>query len=904
MSDNSSRKVCNATASRTSKTETETETMFRNGHASEALGALPTRFRRVTQDDSFGLMAKLKFLQTLENSSSPIHKELLSVLMNDKRMKMTLNRCTNNQLIEHYFVTIQCHNDDVLIKYGKQFGLPRGCHVLWVPGHPVRHIAGFLPKYDNAALDNPDSDEMIKAVKQAPYGSDLFASLKLSGSLGMLTAYALPGHGGVCYTAFSKNSACMTNTYVRDITAMFEKVIGDDPTIPTRMLSMGIPTLCAEVMLPTDQVHGACVSDGGGVVVTAGFAPHDAHHMCPPNPRWRDLAEELGFDISPGVHLPLSDEASRHRLMGLLARLSAERDSITLGLVEQILGTDMEVHRRILGDVLEGLVLILTRPDGTRVIVKFKCVNYVWRTMALRNLMKAFADGDRGAVSRPALEKFALKFAHRWCSSVEGKRLVVNAICGVMLAWVDDDGWLRSELLPQQEHTGVACHILAADLYDRHPASFERYYDPSSVYMTMDGPSAAPSAAPFARVIIITGPLASGKTILGELLAKLIGLGATSHVDGDNVSRTDGGNINVTPHLGKMRASATIFRIIDLISMGILPIVSCGGGVLFDMQGRFLLDDAMRSMGFAGVKFDLVVVPGRAPGAEDADPNQEDSFADLSYTSSAARQAMANSIEHRKWTVDPSKLADKMSGNVKFYSALLSLLTRNDPDAKALSANDSVAIQRLIDHYVLEQPGPNTAFKDLAFRAKGYRAFIAVLPPHQKGGPPIVLHMTTDHSNNHGGGGGGAGATIPVAGSDDRVPSRVIGHSCTFVPRCATTANADEQQGGQDTQGKQDKQGRQDKQGKQGKKGNKALGSFVYFPQLGDGAHVTVNPSPFLPHQMKCLARALDSGETTTHLRMDESDENSSVAVDMTMGKQMEVQFVTGPPTFFYSRIA
>jgi len=668
------------------------------------------------------------------------------------------------------------------------------------------------------------------------------------------------------------------------------------PLLPHEMIRRNVATLCAEAMLKTDQCHGARVSQPG-FVFTAGFYGREGRilplsprigKLCPLNPEWREFAQGMGLDVSPGVSLPIKDGPSRLALLEVMCVLSKRRDFLTLSETEKILGVNMGLHRRMLGEVLEGLVLILTGPDGRRIIVKFKFANYVWRTMGLRQLME---DLDKGKIDgdRRTFECFAARFCSRWCSSDEGRRRFELAICSVMLAWVDADGWLRTLLKEKQEDEtdspGVASHILAADLYDMQPHLFEKYHGSLAERPLLQDEKKK------IVCIFVLGPVGGGKTSFCRMIISLLeemGLGhLATYIDGDSVCPTANG-FDFTPNLGKLRADVTAYRILMALSQGQVPIVACGGGVLLDNGETLTMDRILNSIGFSGVDFVLVLAPGQAEGASEVDPDDLDAVDKYCYTGDRALEYVRNCVTHRGWNVD-GQFCERVGKNHQFYRALHELAghpSEQRRPSKALKTSDPYTISALMDVVKGVPNAPFTGCLSREINAQGWIGSPAFLNsrPSDKG-----LHLTAAHSSSS-----SDGAILIGVDNYDFPPTNetVNGVVYTFREVPLGTRNPSSEEVLSVHVNKKLLREQKKNGDKKEKVRKPAAGSFVYFPPdlgpwAGNGAHLTVNHGPFRPDQMRNLARALDNKLTRTFLSLN----NINVELELTLKSPVGVLF-------------
>jgi hypothetical protein len=793
-------------------------------------------------------------MKTLNDSEKPVLRQLFTILRDTKGMKATFNKNTRSDDVPHYIVTVHCHVDHVLVRLGKTpLCLPRGLHIVWVPGHPIEHIAGFLPKFEN---DDRGASSEVQVPQFGAECTKLDISLKYSGSLGLFLAYTLPdGDGEVRFTAFSKNSADSSNRYVSANVSKMEELVSANPALPHEMLKRGMSVFCAEVMYEDDQTHGSRLQDGNpsvAMVVTAAFRSFlvaremEMQQLCPVHPDWKNQAVHLGLPVDLGYSVSMHDaEAVRN----LFSSLSARRDRMDFSELDSLLeqyrvrapeGSPVSPvsHLDLLGQVLEGLVITAEgRAKGDILhILKYKFANYTVRTMALRSLFDAFDKSDVSDPDRTSLlSKCANSFCERWCTTPDGRRHWFRAIISIGRARLA--GALQLKL---QKEEGVGEHILAMELYEQDPDWFAPFLD------DLDGESlvarwpdddvdavAIPRFEKTLNVVVVVGPIGSGKTtFMNRLVEYIRGLGTSAcAVDGDEV----GGRY--TLQLGPQRGPVTQFHILQAALRGDVPVVSCGGGVLFDHKdGSLTLAKAAAKLGF-GLSLCLVLATGDDASTAPPDPRNDDAVRALYDATGPVRDCVSYRIREKIWSpVDPGLIASKSQANYQFYSKLSDMCNEVFTDRSDMSA-----IFNAID-------GSNDAV-ETPIQISGQLRYLTLVK-----GAKASSHITLEFGNF-------PVSDLDIQPTDEDVQGLVVEASVVYPADAAERAVPQQQQ-----QQQQADVWKKEKKAQQKRTKRADTVRFVWIPSMFPSAHVTQTPGPFRPAQMKDLALAMSEGRISVDL--------------------------------------
>lgn len=500
-----------------------------------------------------------------------------------KRNKLRLS-FFNCNLPEVYLCMIIGPNDRVLMELAQKYQFPRGCPVLWRPdplshsGHI--HTYGFFPKFDNDERQEADDLSTLENILEVS------AFEKWSGFLGQLLTFSIVASDGRkqnYWTATSKNSADSASPFVQNAKRLFAPHL---TPILVSELNDRTMHLCAEMISQNDQMHGAIVLKETAVITAVGQGiqrstpiPDASTLTTFLSPR--DLVEFCHRHNLPCGSLVVVDnppDAQR-----FLKQLSEARDWMTASHYEQLvqksggkLYAGTIKHTNVLGEVLEGLVLRLSLATTGQMVKKYKFPRYTVRTMFLRPYISSIVtDGLSAAVAIDMIERFC----DHWCVSAAGKDYWRNWAAQAILL-------LMANKIPK--HPEVADHIITAELTDPAPEAFRTLYDMSKVADDNAG-----------QVIIVVGPVGGGKSTVAQALSQVTN--NALHIDGDILDLARG----TVLRLSAERNDYTIFQIIKAFMQGKTPVISTGGGVLFEnsygsknKEPTFILDSRLhRTLG-------------------------------------------------------------------------------------------------------------------------------------------------------------------------------------------------------------------------------------------------------------------------------------------------------------------
>ena len=485
-------------------------------------------------------------------------------------VRITMANCTVGPA-NRVMVMIKSENDWQMMK----LGFPRGCTVLWDAAARDVDIRGFYPKFDN------DAHQEAAEWKDA---AECRFFKKFSGFLGHIIAFAVADEAGAktyFWTACSKNSSNEDSIFVQTIREMAAEWM--TPAL-VKELADGRLYLGGEFMCPKDDMHGYIAKRRQAVITCVGAPPAaDCPRIVT---HWQtdaimDFCERFGLPHDDAVTV------SGPHTPAIMAALFEERDTMLYSTyaarMAQLTGTYEAVrvrkgtvdHAEAVGDVLEGFVIHTTKVGGGSETKKFKLPHYTFRTFFLRKLLRPFV--GRAYVPNAAHEEAALaKYLQHWCCTEAGRALFA--------------GYARRALCLAATGTiGVSSHVALAERAVSAEPVAERDNEKKPRTVT---------------VVMVTGPVGSGKSAFAEALAARVG---GRLVDGDAIA--PGGN---TQRLSIERNPCTLAAIAEGLRAGDGPVVvSMGGGAVTrtdDETGLQCVLHEMVATEFRGCELRLVSV--------------------------------------------------------------------------------------------------------------------------------------------------------------------------------------------------------------------------------------------------------------------------------------------------------
>lgn len=456
-----------------------------------------------------------------------------------------------------YLVIIKGAFDNLLVELGRQYGFPRGFPLVWYPNHTIYGF-GFYPKFENDVHAQQADDTEFDGA------TNMTVTLKMSGFLGQFILFPSLD-GNTLYSLYcSKNSS--GNEFSTGATRIAASWLTDD--LALKLWCDGL-YFCGEVMSFHDQMHGARVLSESFVVTCLGriMTIDIRNQRCSRDTMSSYLSHDELMLYCLEHHMPVTSswtcDQSR-QIIDFVKVLGAQRDFMTNSKFDDLVGQYFTEHRgnithdQILGDVLEGLVIKFTTPDGTQT-VKYKFPNYTHRTFFLRRSLgpvpTASVFFERTYLS--ALEKYL----SRWVVSQEGKDYWRRRMMSLAVH-------LKSVPFPTVDtNDQPGLHIQLADM------DIPMLDDAVSQLMALMPP--LPQLA--ATVIVVIGPVGYGKSTTADSLARSLGI---RHIDGDLLG-LDGDTVKI---LGAERSDYTLYQIAKALIDGVVPIVSTGGAIIKNLK--------------------------------------------------------------------------------------------------------------------------------------------------------------------------------------------------------------------------------------------------------------------------------------------------------------------------------
>jgi len=523
---------------------------------------------------------RTKFIRDAKDYGSARLNLLLSIIDTYKQVK--INVFTNDDGT-CYMVMIVCYIDKILIKLAKSYNFPRGFPIFWIPGKTI-NMFGFYPKFDNDDRCVPDDISEFDGLTHIEFFK------KWSGFLGQCCFFM---NGDVpSWTCCSKNSADKDSKFVQECHRLFAPFVTD--MVIYDMIAEN-RHVCAEIMSKNDQKHGAVVIMETPVITSIGsgcrFVMNGLHYDDGEFVQFmshKDIVILCNRLMLPCDSAIIIDGSSAGNFM---KRLSEKRDFIDNDSFNNLIDSTTNVtivwgtvtHGEVLGDVLEGIVV--NCPTMTK---KYKFPKYTVRTMALRDQIKKC--GSKGLIS-PIVYTAYDSYVNYWCVSEAGKRVWLDYLldCSIVLKRDNRDIMV---------HDKIATHIMVSDAMDNITVAGDSHEN----YFSMIKDSVV------STVIIVTGPIGYGKTTFSDKVVDMINVDVDmcEHIDGDVLCGI--GNVD---KLGKERGDYTMSLVIKTLMKGKIPVLSCGGGILFiGRSTTFMLRKRIRDTLNIEVKI-IVAVPNQ-----------------------------------------------------------------------------------------------------------------------------------------------------------------------------------------------------------------------------------------------------------------------------------------------------
>lgn len=381
---------------------------------------------------------KIEFKNDLEKYSGrdPISARLLSIL-NTEMGKLILHIFVN-KTIDCYLLMIQLSNDKTGIRLGKQYNFPRGFPIIWKPNE-ILNMYGFYPKFENDKRESEDSFNR----KELDDGIELNFNFKYSGYLGQVVPFTI-GDKNYWTTCGKNYTNYIFSESIRDL------MMSQMTTELLNKLCSEQLHICGETLSRFDQTHGAAVKREGLIVTLVGkghwiynrdseplsvkgslrnfietFSQLDMHTFCVENGLFVDSIYKVkSYDTLLKFMMALNSvrNITTYRSFIEFWQSCSEQEPDNY-----IIKKGNVIHDDFLGDILEGLIIKITKrnPKTEEILyhtIKYKFPYYTARTFFLRDYLQAMKiDGTKSVDSHSFLEK-SLEYITKWVINVNDQR--------------------------------------------------------------------------------------------------------------------------------------------------------------------------------------------------------------------------------------------------------------------------------------------------------------------------------------------------------------------------------------------------------------------------------------------------------------------------------------------------
>jgi hypothetical protein len=300
----------------------------------------------------------------LKNVNNKFCSDISTIIENyDKVVVKTLLTTLENKE-EVYCAIICCFDDNLLVKLGKEFCFPRSFPIIFNAGG-IMNISGFYPKFTNDTREQKYEYNDLRGFEK------ICCTKKFSGFLSGLVSWK--SDSGIYYwTIFCKNSTGLSSPYIADAKRLWDPYVGE--SLFEQMHFNYTGSIWVETISKNEQTHGDRVLNEDIVVVCMsanvlqtetkdfGYIPVNELYKCCNSLK---LPCEEPIIINGSVSCEF-----------FTSLIIDNRDMMTHEKFEEILEKSFqnssELHKKIHGDTLEGLVLHCFKPNGNMVIKKFK----------------------------------------------------------------------------------------------------------------------------------------------------------------------------------------------------------------------------------------------------------------------------------------------------------------------------------------------------------------------------------------------------------------------------------------------------------------------------------------------------------------------------------------------------
>lgn len=402
---------------------------------------------------------------------------------------------------------------------------------------------GFHPKFKNDQRQVNDLTE-FKGTKR------LQVMLKFSGFLGQVITWSV--EDTIYWTTLSKNGA--TNEYAEDVRRIVAKFM--TPKLVSTLETRGL-YFCGEVISQKDATHGAVPRTEEFVTTCVGWVQRTEDSK-----RYSSILDhDTMHQVCMELGIPVAEIWTFDKPMEIAGHLSKRRDFVNMSELRILLNkyatqtlTGSLKHEDILGNCIEGLVMWKIA-GSDKIAVKYKFPIYTTRTFAIRPSLNS----DPTTMLSPEFLSHVRWYLDFWVITPEGRRHWMNWLCCAALTF---EGFV-----PEVGDVGLHLQLSEKvnEVFDSR-IDYVKQFMPKISTSKMNGEH---------TVIVVLGPIGSGKSTTGQGLEEQIP--GSQHIDGDTVVSS-----GHTQKLGPERNLTTLTMVLLAILAGKIPILSSGGGVLFE----------------------------------------------------------------------------------------------------------------------------------------------------------------------------------------------------------------------------------------------------------------------------------------------------------------------------------
>jgi len=517
-----------------------------------------------------------------------------------------------------YMVNVNGAYDSLLNQLGEKFYFPRGFPIIWIPGKFVK-MHGFYRKFEN--------DERNKTVTETEFAGlrKMTMFKKWSGYLGQLCVFAFRGYH--YWTAVSKKKS--GNDFSRDAIRLFSKYINRD--IVQKMIHHNLH-ICAEMLSMNDQTHGHIIRPEKETPVITMIATGNICNLITNEYKLSNgtygkfinpySITEIGnfckvFNLPCDTGIIIEGQES---IINFITEVQRQRDFMTDTIFENIIknpdGTSkikgvtlnkgLISHTDVVGDALEGLVLMLEYTNKPRDTKKYKFPIYTIRTMLIRELFgkaaKINMSFDAFVDSEPGRELVA-KYMDNWVGAA-GKKYWDNYFKTCMYVWKTAEFQQKNKLYTKNYKLGERAVTVDTSLFNAELKNTNNKYISTNILLAEEALRIFPigtlnhpplhadvvHVAPSPKqplIIGFFGPVGFGKsTAMNKFCewANITYKGSNKlfvPIDGDVMNLTDMEAMN---YLKKEKNDYLNYLIVQQIILGNVPVVSHGGYVFSEIS--------------------------------------------------------------------------------------------------------------------------------------------------------------------------------------------------------------------------------------------------------------------------------------------------------------------------------